>query len=68
MSEDRLLTTQDVADWLQIDERTVSNMAARGELSGAKIARKWRFSRDDVLQFIERQRQKGAPQEAKQGA
>ena len=56
MTEERLLTAKEVAEWLGIDERTVTNMAARGELSGAKIARKWRFARADVQAYIERQK------------
>ncbi len=39
-----ILTSQEVADMLKIDEQTVVRLAQRGELPAIKIARRWRFS------------------------
>ena len=56
MSDERLLTAKEVADWLNLHERTVISLAARGELAGAKIANKWRFSREDVQTYIQQRK------------
>lgn len=48
-----LVTTAVVARMLNVSERTVSNLAARGEIPRVKVGRATRFSRNDILAFIE---------------
>jgi excisionase family DNA binding protein len=47
-----LLTVQEVAALLKLDEQTVSRMAQRGKLPGYKIAGKWRFSLIALEEFL----------------
>lgn len=48
-----ILTIQGVADYLQIDEKTVYRMAQARELPGFKVRRQWRFKRVDIEEWIE---------------
>ncbi|HEX6490067.1 MAG TPA: helix-turn-helix domain-containing protein [Gaiellaceae bacterium] len=47
-----VLTVEQLAELLQIDEKTVRTLAARGELPGRKLGRQWRFSRQGVLEWL----------------
>lgn len=49
----KLLTVQEVALLLQVCQRTVMNMAKKGELPGKKLGRLWRFEEDSVLKWLE---------------
>jgi excisionase family DNA binding protein len=42
MSEDKLLTPPQVAQHLQVNERTVTQWLRRGHLRGFKIGKEWR--------------------------
>ena len=53
MSEDKLLTPSQVAQQLQINERTVTNWLRRGRLRGFKIGKEWRVSASDLENFLE---------------
>jgi excisionase family DNA binding protein len=47
-----VLTTAQLADLLQVEEKAVRDLARRGELPGRKIGRDWRFSRGAVLAWL----------------
>ncbi len=49
----RLLTPTDVANHLQVNERTVTIWLRKGHLRGFKIGRDWRISPDDLQVFLE---------------
>ena len=59
MPRERLLTIDEVAGYLRLNRYTVYRMAERGELPGAKIARRWRFTEADIIQWITRKKKKG---------
>ncbi len=48
-------TVRQVAEYLSVNERTVYRMAERGELPAFKVGDAWRFRRDDINAWIERQ-------------
>lgn len=50
------MTVRDVADYLNVDEKTVYRLAQRGALPGFKVAGTWRFRRDDIDGWIEKQK------------
>ena len=50
---DRALTIPQVADYLQVTERTIYNLAWAGQLPGFKIGNTWRFKKDDIDKWIE---------------
>jgi excisionase family DNA binding protein len=53
---DQALTVKDVAVLLQVDEKTVYRLTQKGELPGFKVAGAWRFKRDDMDAWVERQK------------
>ena len=50
--EPDVLTVEQLAELLQIDEKTVRTLAASGELPGRKLGSQWRFSRQAVLEWL----------------
>jgi excisionase family DNA binding protein len=52
-NSEKLLTPTDVADRLQVNERTVTLWLRKGHLRGFKIGKEWRISPDDLQAFLE---------------
>jgi len=57
------MTVREVANYLNVDEKTVYRLAQKGELPGFKVAGTWRFKRDDIDQWIEDQKKAAAQKE-----
>lgn len=57
MQNDEILKIKGVADLLKVGEKTVYSMAQTGELPAFKVRGQWRFSRKDIDQWIETQKQ-----------
>lgn len=53
---DEILTLKEVADYLKLAEKTAYRLAAEGKLPGFKVGGSWRFKKEDVLQWIEEQK------------
>ncbi len=53
MAEEKLLTPTDVAERLQLQERTVTRWLRDGYLRGFKLGKEWRISPEDLYSFIE---------------
>ncbi len=53
MNNEKLLTPVDVANRLQVNERTVTQWLRRGFLRGFKIGKEWRVSSRDLEAFLE---------------
>lgn len=51
---ERLLTSSQVADLLQIDPTTVRLYAQRGLIAGHKVGDLWRFTQADVQDYLRR--------------
>ena len=54
--ESNVLTVKQVAEYLQIGERSVYRLAREGKILGIKIMNKWRFNKreiDKILSFAE---------------
>lgn len=51
-----LLTTEDVAEWLRVDVVTVRRLVGRGDITAYRVGGEYRFKRDDLEGFLERQR------------
>ncbi|NTV90021.1 MAG: helix-turn-helix transcriptional regulator [Clostridiales bacterium] len=54
MSEKNALSTQEVADLLQVSKSTIYDLIRRGEIQSYKVGRKVRFTGEDVKKYIER--------------
>ena len=53
MAEVQLLTAAQVAERLQLHERTVTSWLRHGYLRGFKLGKEWRISPDDLWAFLE---------------
>ena len=53
MNDNKLLTPTDVANHLQVNERTVTRWLRKGLLRGYKVGKEWRVSADDLGTFLE---------------
>jgi excisionase family DNA binding protein len=49
---DKIMTLEEVAEYLRVAERTVADWAAKGELPGGKIGTSWRFKSGDVEDWL----------------
>jgi excisionase family DNA binding protein len=47
-----VMTLDEVAEWLQVDEEDVEKLANAGELPGRRIGDEWRFARQAVLDWL----------------
>lgn len=56
----RAMTVREVADYLNVNEKTVYRLAQRRELPGFKVAGAWRFKREDIEHWIENQKEPGS--------
>ena len=56
MSQNKSLSTQEVADILHVSKSTIYELIRRGEINSYKIGRKVRFTQDDVDAYISRAR------------
>lgn len=56
MTQNKSLSTQEVAQILHVSKSTIYELIRRGELSSYKIGRKVRFTQDDVDAYIARSR------------
>ena len=50
-AERDIWTAQDVAEYLLVTARHVTNLAKRGELKGRQFGNVWRFRRQDIVEL-----------------
>ena len=53
MIDDQLWTPPQVAERLQVNERTVTQWLRKGHLRGFKIGKEWRVAQHDLQAFLE---------------
>lgn len=53
---DQVLTLKQVAEYLQLAEKTAYRLAAEGKLPGFKVGGSWRFKQQDLDAWIEQQK------------
>ncbi len=53
MIDDQLWTPPQVAERLQVNERTVTQWLRKGHLRGFKIGKEWRVAQRDLQAFLE---------------
>lgn len=53
---DQILTIKEVAEYLKLTEKTAYRLAAEGKLPGFKVGGAWRFKREDLEAWIEKQK------------
>lgn len=62
---ERTLTTKELAEYLNVTERTIYNLLERGELPGFKVGVNWRFRREDINTWIENNKKMSVPARSK---
>ena len=65
MSQNKSLSTQEVAQILHVSKSTIYELIRRGEINSYKIGRKVRFTQDDVDAYIARSRHEQSVQPVK---
>ena len=60
------MTVREVANYPNVDEKTVCRLAQKGELPGFKVAGIWRFKREDIDRWIEERKLAAAQKEGNQ--
>ena len=53
-----VLTIRQIAEYLNVTERTIYNLLQRGELPGFKVGVAWRFRKEDIDKWIQRNMKK----------
>lgn len=56
---EKLLTVEQVADFLHTHPQVVRRWLRDGDLSGAKIAKRWLIDSKDLQAFVESKKRKG---------
>ncbi len=54
MNTEKLMDTEEVAEYLGIHPKTVMNLVERKQLKASKVGRVWRFRKSDVDAYLER--------------
>lgn len=62
-----LLTTKQLQSILQVDRTTIYRMAENGKLPGIRVGGQWRFPRDQVELWLQRQSGAAAPSSTNRG-
>jgi excisionase family DNA binding protein len=53
---DQILTLKEVAAYLKLAEKTAYRLVSEGKLPGFKVGGSWRFKREDIEVWIEKQK------------
>lgn len=53
---DKLMTIEEVAEYLRIGKITLYRMAQQGKIPASKIAHQWRFRKEEIDEWVKEQR------------
>jgi excisionase family DNA binding protein len=53
---DELLTLEELSKYLKLSKPTLYKMVEKGKIPALKIANQWRFKKEDINIWIEKQR------------
>ncbi|GAB4117279.1 MAG: hypothetical protein Kow00103_13820 [Candidatus Caldatribacteriota bacterium] len=51
-----VLTVKQVAEFLQMDERTIYKLAKQGHIPSFKVSNQWRFLKKDIESWVEQKK------------
>ncbi|MDP8298745.1 MAG: PTS sugar transporter subunit IIA [Candidatus Tantalella remota] len=54
VGKNQILTTQELADYMRLNEKTILKMAQKGELPGVKVGSQWRFHLGVIDRYIQK--------------
>lgn len=50
---EQVMTIKQVAEYLQVTQKTIYELTWKGELPGFKVGKAWRFKKEDIDRWIE---------------
>lgn len=53
---EELLTIEELASYLKISKHTLYKMVEKGKIPALKVANQWRFKKEDISIWLEKQR------------
>jgi len=53
---EELLTLEELAKYLKISKPTLYKMVEKGKIPALKVANQWRFKKEDINRWLEKQR------------
>lgn len=53
VTDDDVMDVDQCAEFLNTPKRTIQQLAARGELPGRKVGRRWQFLRSRIIQWMD---------------
>lgn len=56
--ETEILTIKEVAEYLKVKEKTAYKLVAEGKIPGFKVGGSWRFRKQEIEEWIEKQSQR----------
>ena len=54
MADDKLMDTEEVANYPGVHQKTVMSLVESKQLKASKVGRVWRFRKSDVDKYLER--------------
>lgn len=54
---EELLTIDELASYLKISKHTLYKMVEKGKIPALKVANQWRFKKEDINMWLEKQRE-----------
>lgn len=55
MNEDQILTTPQLAEYLQMHPKTISQLANKGKIPARKVGNSWRFSKLAIDKWMQQE-------------
>ena len=52
MSDDEILTLEEIAKYLRVSERTIYDCVQKGEIPAGKIRASWRFKKSEIDKWV----------------
>ena len=65
LSADKAMTVRDVAEYLNVDEKTIYRLVQRGDLPAFKVLGSWRFEATDLKTLVAAQKKIAATKKTK---
>jgi excisionase family DNA binding protein len=62
--ENQVLTIKQVAEYLQVTEKTIYTLVQEGNIPAFKVRGQWRFKREDIERWIEENKENSKKERA----
>ena len=59
-----IMTIKELSEYLKLKEKTAYKLVADGKIPGFKVGGAWRFKRDEIVKWVEKQSRIAAKKES----